>query len=92
MENFKWALNVFGVSIIAFASVLITAYICINLSLFINISIDFLRAILFLIPIAYFLVLGYVTFKLKNRIIAFGLLLNLIWVIAFYFEVINEID
>jgi hypothetical protein len=92
MEDFKWAFNVFGVSIIAFASVLITGYICINLSLFINISVDFLRAILFLIPIAYFLVLGYFTFKLKNRIISFGLLLNLFWVIAFYFEVINGID
>lgn len=84
MADFKWALDVFFNSAFAFAAVIATA-------VFIAIT-GSPRVTFILIPILYCLVLGFVVFKLKNWRITIGLLLNVFYVVAFYYELIDGLD
>ena len=84
MADFKWALDVFFNSLLAFAAVIATT------AIFILTSSP--RLTFILVPIFYFLILGFVTFKLRNWRVTIGLLLSVFYAVAFYYEVIDGID
>jgi hypothetical protein len=70
MEDFKWAFNAFMISILAFISTIIVSFIW---------AVLFKGLFPYILPITYFLILMYVIFISKNRIVIFGLLLNLLY-------------
>ena len=83
MADFKWALDVFFNSLLAFAATVATTALILLAS---SPRITFI-----LMPIFYCLVLGFTYKKLKNWRITIGLLLNVIYIVVFYYQLIDAI-